>query len=159
MKQVVSGAFSGFLEEPREKNIVTLLVNEARTYGELEARFPTRPRAWFERRLDQAVERLIIEVRPLLEPRICYYLDLVTTKLMDPSFRLHWDFLDNNCQRFCDGLLNYDVFGSVFDPLDTSSDGDGDKSVPRPLYLISFVCRPESYIKQNARTKYMSPTD
>ena len=157
MKQVVGGAFSGFLEEPRETRIVTMLADEAQAYRELEARFPTRPRAWFERRLEQAVERLILQVQPLLEPRVSYYLDLVTTKLMDPDFRLSWDFLDNNCQKFCDGLLSYDIFGPIFDATGSPGGADGDRSVPRPLYLMSFVCRPESYTKQFARTKYDVP--
>jgi hypothetical protein len=158
MKQVVGGAFSGFLDEEREKQIVAMLVYEAKAYGELEDRFPTRSRVWFERKMEQAVERLALKVRPLLEPRINYYLGLVAAKLMDPSFCLSWDFSDNNCQNFCDGLLSYDVFGRVFEPLDKPSDPSGDNSsVPRPLYLMSFVCRPESYTKQFARTKYDVP--
>ncbi|KAL2143634.1 hypothetical protein VTI28DRAFT_10141 [Corynascus sepedonium] len=157
MKQVVSGAFSGFLDESREVRIANLLVNEAQTYSELETKFPTRTRAWFERKLEQAAERLVVEAQPLLEPRIRYYLDLVATRLMDPDFPLHWDFMDNNCQKFCDGLLSYNVFGRVFDPYDDSGRAGNEELTPRPLYLISFVCRPESYTKQYARTKYDVP--
>ncbi|KAK4248896.1 hypothetical protein C7999DRAFT_13172 [Corynascus novoguineensis] len=157
MKQVVSGAFSGFLDESREARIANLLVNEAQTYSELETKFPTRTRAWFERKLEQAAERLVVEAQPLLEPRIRYYLDLVATRIMDPDFRLNWDFMDNNCQKFCDGLLSYNVFGRVFDPYDDSGRAGNEESIPRPLYLMSFVCRPESYTKQYTRTKYDVP--
>lgn len=158
MKQVVGGAFSGFLEEEQEKRIATMLGEEAKAYRALEARFPTRSRVWFEGKLDKAVDKLVIEVRRLLEPRINFYLDLVATKLMDPTFTLSWDFFDNNCQKFCDGLLSYDIFGRVFEPLDKPSDQtDSATAVPRPLYLMSFVCRPESYSKHFARTKYDVP--
>ncbi|KKY27871.1 hypothetical protein UCDDS831_g00584 [Diplodia seriata] len=60
----------------------------------------------------------------------------------------------NNCQNFCDALINYHLFSSL-----TDRNVDFGKADQRrtPLYLMSFVCRKEAYAAAPVETKFDVP--
>jgi hypothetical protein len=141
MKQVAGGAFSGLENEPLETVIVDTLLSEARR------KFDMTP-ADRESMLHESADKLLLLMKRLIGSKVEIYLHSVATRLLNPSTNLHWNLRTNNCQHFCDALLDHDLFG----PLVAPSEKDAD-----PLYLMSFVARPGSYKKESVATKFDVP--
>lgn len=144
MKQVVSGAFSGFLNKELENKIVLDLIDESRLRPD-----KNKSAQFHEKKVQEATARLVVKIKLLLESRARIYLDKIVTRLFDPDVELEWHLLENNCQRFTDTILTHDDFGAIF--------ALGSEPKTEPLYLISFVCRPEGYHRTIVQTKYDVP--
>ncbi|KAJ3542509.1 hypothetical protein NM208_g4061 [Fusarium decemcellulare] len=145
MKQVAGGAFSGFFDQDLEEDLIdafveesTLLIDEGLGYAEQEMM------------LIQSTKRLLAKIMEYLGPRVDVYISSIAARLLDPELELRWHFRSNNCQMFCDRLIDRSLFGPLFDtPIS--------KSQPSPLYLMSFVCRPGAYVKTRATSKFDVP--
>jgi hypothetical protein len=151
MKQVVGGAFSGQLDPQLENDITQQLITEAANYKD-DFR---NSRAFQERRLNDAAERLFHKTKRFLEPRIRRILRIIVRKLFDRHIDLEWNERKNNCQNFCDAIIDYEAFGALFGEA-TVSNSDH-ITVEQPLYLMSFVCRPGSYIEATPSNKLDVP--
>jgi hypothetical protein len=174
MKQVVSGAFTGAFDETVEDEIISLLITESReTFKD-----PNLNPAEQVVILDKSVGRLLSRVKILLESRLDVYLTSISLKLLDEMTNLRWDTQMNNCQNFCDALVDINAFGSLMAPRTRPSyppsynpppysDEEHDVPTvkkeyskpstsphPQPLYLMSFVCRPGNYYKPDSDNKY-----
>jgi hypothetical protein len=146
MKQVAGGAFSGLFNEALEDKIIEELLHESQLLFD-------RSSSEDETMLEQSLGRLIALLKGLLDPRIEIYLETVASRLLDPKTNLHWDFRTNNCQTFCDSLLDQKLFGPLLASLQ-SQNGEA----RNPLYLMSFVSRPGSYNKEPVKTKFDVPS-
>jgi len=145
MKQVVGGAFSGLSSIQLEDDVVKTLLRESRRNFDLSP-------ADEDRLLERSTNRVLVLMKQLIGPRIDVYLHSVSSKLLDPTTNLHWNFQTNNCQTFCDSLLDKEMFGSLLAP---SSFAPSDMD---PLYLMSFVSRPGSYAKDRVTNKFDVPS-
>ena len=132
MKQVVGGAFSGLFHEDAEDEIVYALLRASRK------KFDASPEDE-DMMLRQSIDKLTAMVKQLIGPRVNFYLQNVVSKLLDPKINLHWSSRTNNCQNFCDSLLDHEIFGPLIAQNSVKVD-----SIGEPLYLMSFVSRPGS---------------
>ncbi|KAL1624370.1 hypothetical protein SLS56_007839 [Neofusicoccum ribis] len=146
LKQVVGTPFTGLSDQDEEREILKLLV-EASTKGW----FAHPAYSAMEQRslLNEALSPLLGAVKELMESRVQSYLDFLSERLLSPDTKLRWNRRNNNCQNFCDALLSKGPLVSLFPETDTGQ--------PDPLYLISFVCRPEAYLSKTAKTKLDVP--
>ena len=151
VKQTVGGAFSGRLDPELEAEIVQELISEARKYN----RDPRTRQAVRDKRLNEAAERLLPKLKQYLEPRISRLFAMFARRIFDRRFIIQWDARKNNCQNFCDGLLDHRSFGPLFGEAVISETNPG--LLEPPLYLMSFVCRPESYTEATPSTKFDVP--
>jgi hypothetical protein len=152
MKQVVGGAFSGYLNESLEQETVDALVEESKAYRT----DPRKSLEYNERVLRAITDRILAKVRKLLESRVRFCLGTIVNKLFDESVTLRWDKKTNNCQKFCESIIDYEVFSSLV----STRDQDAGVAIPRdisPLYLMSFVCRPGGYAPENVSTRFDVP--
>ncbi|KAI9158135.1 hypothetical protein HJFPF1_06125 [Paramyrothecium foliicola] len=148
MKQVVGGAFCGFFDNAAEEDILDVLVDESQRLVD-EGISSTEKNAL----LEQSTNRLFVKIKPYLSKRIEQYIESVATRLLDPELELRWNFRTNNCQTFCDNLIDRSLFGALFAPHEPS-----ETSTPTmPLYLMSFVCRPGAYVPEKASSKFDVP--
>ena len=139
MKQVVGGAFSGYLNPEKETEIIQSLITECQ--------FQPRSVQYNIKRFSEAARRVTQKIKQLLEPWITSYLDRIVTRLFDSTVKLQWSSLENNCQIFSDAILRYEDFGGLF-PSASSRGID---------YLMSFVVRLESYNHTGIKSKYDVP--
>lgn len=110
-KQVVGGAFCGFLDQGSEEEIVDSLLRESRRLVEDGI-------SVFQKQelMDKAVERLMAQLVPYLESRVEVYVGSICSRLLDPAVELRWNPKTNNCQMFCDNLMDQGLFGGFFAP-------------------------------------------
>jgi hypothetical protein len=151
MKQVVGGAFAGILDAQMEEEIIDALITESQET--IDPGLPVHVRATL---LNASTDRLVGKLKKYLGSRIGKYLKSIISRLIHPTTKLRWNFRTNNCQMFCDSLLDTELFGSVF-PLPGNIEDNVPVNIIGPLYLMSFICRPGSYDKENVLSKYDVP--
>ncbi|GIK07610.1 hypothetical protein Aspvir_003276 [Aspergillus viridinutans] len=123
LKQVVGTPFTGWPLSSAEEEIIELLVKVSSDSAE-----GTR-------------QELHERVKACLSPWVSVYFKSIVGGLLDSKTTLAWDGLTNNCQQFCNSLIDWQVFGPL---LAQSSITGSDKDRPQPLYRMSFLCRPRA---------------
>ncbi|EAW25669.1 uncharacterized protein NFIA_044880 [Aspergillus fischeri NRRL 181] len=123
LKQVIGTPFTGWPSSPAEDEILTLLV-KASNDG-----------------VEGACQELHDKVKAFLSPWVSVYFKSIVGRLLDTKTRLTWDGLTNNCQQFCNSLIDWEVFGPL---VASASVTISDNNPPQPLYCMSFVCRPRA---------------
>lgn len=151
MKQVVGGAFCGFFADHLEEEIVDVILRESRNL--VDEGISASEKATL---LSHATKRLMDRIQTYLAPRVEAYVASIAKRLVSPKVDLHWTFHSNNCQTFCDNLIDRNLFGPLFAP-EQPVDYATERLLPRQLYLMSFVCRPGAYIKAKTRSKFDVP--
>ncbi|RHZ43373.1 uncharacterized protein CDV56_101398 [Aspergillus thermomutatus] len=121
LKQVVGTPFTGWPLSTAEHEIIELLVKASS-----DSAYGTR-------------SELQDKVKTFLSPWVSVYLRSIAGKLLDSKTTLAWDASTNNCQQFCDSLLDWQVFGPL---LSEASILSSEKDPPQALYRVSFLCRP-----------------
>ncbi|PYH86892.1 hypothetical protein BO82DRAFT_397458 [Aspergillus uvarum CBS 121591] len=154
MKQVVgvpfTGALSGSSDVEQEFEIIWLIVAASRGYFD----HPGLPAKEQRKSLDAALDQIMTKLKQLLKPRVNFYLNAIARKLLDPNTTLAWSAIGNNCQSFCDSLIDMDFFEPL---VGTASTGQA-SGAASPLYLMSFVCPQDGYLRSQVRTKYDVPS-
>ncbi|RAL11933.1 uncharacterized protein BO97DRAFT_478319 [Aspergillus homomorphus CBS 101889] len=154
MKQVVgvpfTSALSGSSHAEQESEIIWLIVAASRGYFD----HPGLPAKDQRKRLDAALQQIMDKLKALLEPRANVYLQRIAQKLLDPNTTITWSAISNNCQTFCNSLIDM----STFEPLFDTTSACQNASAASPLYLMSFVCPQEGYLRNRVRTKYDVPS-
>lgn len=136
-KQIVGGAFCGFLDEDAEEHIIDILIDgSSKTQSE---KIP-----------HDALATIMLELKHYLIDHVELHLSTIASKLTDKRFELAWNFSSNACKDFCDNLLNVGMYQSLFAPQVSQFD----KS---PSYLMSFVCRPGPLVADFPWSKYDVP--
>ena len=150
LKQVVGGIFSGFVHSVTEDEIINMVMDaSALELDHPEDDPPEHKR--IRQLLTEQVERIMRRLNTLMGARVNQTLEGITEKLLDPTVDLKWNKKTNNCQILCDNLIDHKLYGGLVAPTPTDDDSE-------PLYLMSFVCRPEGYNRhQNVETKYDVP--
>lgn len=143
MKQVVGGLFSRHKtsEWESESVIVKALAEQAEAYRPDHI----KPRS-DQKRLRSAAEKVTKKLRKFIGPKVRQYLEIISRRLFDHELQLKLDFFTNNCQYFCDQLLQQTPFGSFLD-------GDASGS----LFSLSFATRPGSFAKDDVSSKWDVP--
>ncbi len=106
--------------------------------------------AELKRCFDVAMEAAFDEVRDLLQSRAQIYLHNLANQLLLPDTVLDWHPKYNNCNSFCNSLLDKRLFEPLFN-------GHGQKVDGNPLYVISFICSDDSYMGRDIKTKLDVP--
>jgi hypothetical protein len=149
MKQVVGMPFSGSLDQNIEREIVKdLVIASQRKFDDPGLYFSEQRKL-----LDQALNRMLAKLRTLIEPRVKIYLQSIAEQLLDVKTDLCWSATKNNCQNFCNSMVKSNIFGPLVNNTDDSSNANANS-----LYLISFVCPQEGYVKRPVKTKYDVPS-
>ncbi|TLD29241.1 hypothetical protein PspLS_03927 [Pyricularia sp. CBS 133598] len=136
MKQVVGSPFWGLVSRDEcaaELDIVKEVARAGLAYSDLPMKTPK-----FNADRKRAARVKITEkLHKLLFWRVNSYLHAIVNRLFDTSLELEWNIISNNCQRFCDAIIDRRVFGSFM--------VYGQKCTyhgpPQALYLLSFVSR------------------
>ncbi|KAM5353712.1 hypothetical protein ACJ41O_000362 [Fusarium nematophilum] len=151
MKQVVGGPFCHFFNPDAEDEIVDAFMEESARLVEEGVSFADQ-----EAMLGQSTERMVEKLKGYMGSRVAAYISSLTARLLDPELQLRWHYRSNNCQMFCDKLIDRNLFGSLFSnpSLTTKIAQPGN---PSPLYLMSFVCRQGAYVKTRAVSKFDVP--
>ncbi|KAF8536092.1 hypothetical protein BDD12DRAFT_852532 [Trichophaea hybrida] len=149
MKQIVGGAFAGYFDRQLEYEIIRDLVTESQVCNIN----PRKELEHGENKIMSAATRIVTKIRQLLEGKVQFYLSSITHRLFDPQTKLQWKRRSNNCQNFCNALLDWPTFGSLFPPPQLEQVDQH----AAPLYLLSFVTRPGSYCREKVRTKFDVP--
>ncbi|RHZ57432.1 hypothetical protein CDV55_100040, partial [Aspergillus turcosus] len=123
LKQVVGTPFSGWLLSVAEDEIIELLVKTSSDSANC------------------TLQKLHDRVKTFLIPWVSVYLRSIVGRLLDSKTTLAWDGSTNNCQQFCDSLIDWQVFGPL---LSQSSVTGSDNEPPQALYRMSFLCRPDA---------------
>ncbi|KAH1549947.1 hypothetical protein KXX57_000425 [Aspergillus fumigatus] len=123
LKQVVGTPFTGWPLSPAEDEIITLLVKASNDD------------------IEGACQELHDKVKTFLSPWVSVYFESIVGSLLDTKTRLAWDGLTNNCQQFCNSLIDWELFGPL---VASSSVTISTNDPPQPLYRMSFVCRPRA---------------
>ncbi|KAH2219502.1 hypothetical protein KXV37_002470 [Aspergillus fumigatus] len=123
LKQVVGTPFTGWPLSPAEDEIITLLVKASNDD------------------IEGACQELHDKVKAFLSPWVSVYFESIVGSLLDTKTRLAWDGLTNNCQQFCNSLIDWELFGPL---VASSSVTISTNDPPQPLYRMSFVCRPRA---------------
>lgn len=121
--------------------IVKALVEQAESYRPDHI----KPRS-DQKRLRSAAEKVTKKLRKFIGPKVRQYLEIISRRLFDRELQLKMDFFTNNCQYFCDQLLQQTPFGSFLD-------GDASGS----LFSMSFATRPGNYAKDDVSSKWDVP--
>ncbi|KAF2137416.1 uncharacterized protein K452DRAFT_341203 [Aplosporella prunicola CBS 121167] len=145
MKQVVGVPFMGISNVKMENRIIKELVSASQSgFDDLGL-----SRAEQQQFLDQVLGTLIDSLKELMGWRLEVYLDSLVRTLRHPRTKLRWDVQSNNCQNFCNSLIDYELFAPLVDQVEFSGAKKADTASTAPLYLMSFVCRPNAYDKFN----------
>ncbi|GAB1195674.1 hypothetical protein APSETT444_004936 [Aspergillus pseudonomiae] len=152
MKQIVGAPFTGVLsqkpESEQEKEIIELLVAASKQPFDN----PGLPVLEQQKILDAALNSVLERLRDMLSSRVKIYLTSIAQRLLDPANTLTWSATSNNCQNFCNSLIDTDLFEPLANGPHMQS-----SEVPSPLYLMSFVCPPEGYLNNKIISKFDVP--
>ncbi|KAH7122169.1 hypothetical protein B0J13DRAFT_157170 [Dactylonectria estremocensis] len=147
MKQVIGVPFSGVLPHDAELQIVNDLLAASRAPFD-NSNLPVSDRNTI---LDSVLNPILSQLRILIQSRVKIYLQSIARRLLSPSTTLAWNATNNNCQTFCDSLIDHDLFLYLFNgPSQVLGVGG-------PLYTMSFVCPDEGYTKQDVKTHFDVP--
>ena len=133
MKQVVGLPFTSMPDFGDERDIVEELVEASGSHG---------------REFDTVLDSILAKLRTVLSGRLRTYLRSVVDRLLDPGTNLAWSPASNNCQTFCNSILDRQLFKPLFGGPPTS------QREPHPLYAMSFVCADEGHHQRIVRTKH-----
>lgn len=150
MKQVIGSPFTGLLNKSLETNIIDGLIDASESFNNQGSSVQDRAK-WLKALFEPTIKGL----KELIADPLTVYLKSVVLRLLDPKTNLKWTPMDNNCQNFCDALIDINIFG----PLVASPALTKDREKPRlQLYLLSFVCRPAGYVKPDIKSKFDVPS-
>jgi hypothetical protein len=139
MKQVVGGLFSGLDTDFRQQDIVCRLVEVTRS---IRITNSSRQR---ELQLQRAAEQMTTTIKTAYDIGVRNFLGVIVDRLLDRNLKLRFGFKRNNCQFFCENLLDKTPFQNLVDPSDN------------PLYTMSFATRPGSYADVDIVSRFDVP--
>lgn len=145
MKQVVGVPFTGTLSQSDGSIEETKIIQRLIEASKIPLYDPGMSARDKKRAMDSALEPAMDLLKSLLQARVKIYLESIAKRLLNPSIPLTWSATSNNCQSFCNSLIDTDLF----EPLVSSE---------RELYLMSFVCPQEGYLRNKVHTKYDVPS-
>ncbi|KAK0376718.1 hypothetical protein CLIM01_05895 [Colletotrichum limetticola] len=139
MKQVVGSPFWSLREEDRvaEAEIVKDVVKASLAYFDILMEGSKRDK----QKTSKAKMKILGKLRALLHGRVEIYIHSIVNKLFDKSLPLEWNIGSNNCQKFCDALIDRNAFGSFMVYPRYCEEKKHEIQACQVLYLVSFVSR------------------
>ncbi|TIC99727.1 hypothetical protein CH35J_006151 [Colletotrichum higginsianum] len=137
MKQVVGSPFWGLGKDDcvGEDEIIRDVAKASLNYADK----PMKSIEFNAKKRSNARNGIYEKLHQLLHLRVRAYIHAIVEKLLDKSIPLKFHFLNNNCQRFCDAIIDRNVFGSF---MIYARKCQEKKHCSSPvLYLLSFVSR------------------
>jgi uncharacterized membrane protein YgcG len=150
MKQVVGSPFTGLSNAQLENDIIDGLISASRRSFDDPGLNASDREEYLKRLLNPLIDKL----KALISSEVSIYLKTIVTRLLDPGTSLRWSATSNNCQNFCDSLLDWDTFGPL---VAERLAGDSEDAPRNPLYIMSFLCRPAGYIRGQMKSKFDVP--
>jgi hypothetical protein len=140
IKQVVGGMFSGYYQhlKPLEDYVVKLLYAAAVKWTEK----PLKSRQANYVTLRRHANAIIQPFRLIMDGYLIPYLKAITSVLFDRRTELRWGQYTNNCQNFCDAIIQQSVFSTVFPSSSQLYSLRTDRSA-RLDYVVSFRTEPQ----------------
>ncbi|KAF3481516.1 uncharacterized protein GIQ15_04275 [Arthroderma uncinatum] len=149
MKQVVGVPFSGILDN---ESLESQIVEDIVVASKLPFDDPGLSGADQRSLLDSAIGPLLAKLQSLMGWRVKVYIESISNRLLDLKTNISWSLTGNNCQSFCNAILEPDLFEPLLNGPERKSGPYGE-----PLYLMSFVCPQDGYQKRKVRTKFDVP--
>ncbi|KAI0096241.1 hypothetical protein GGR51DRAFT_568720 [Nemania sp. FL0031] len=147
MKQVIGSPFTGL--EPGDVALENRIIDSLITASCINFDDPGLGLPDYQKLMDKLLVPIMDDLKELIRGRLLVYLQSVTSRLLDSQTRLKWSPTSNNCQNFCDSILDLHTFGSLI--------ARKDEKTQSPLYLMSFACRPAGYNKPKIKSKFDVP--
>ncbi|KAF7555989.1 hypothetical protein G7Z17_g1717 [Cylindrodendrum hubeiense] len=149
MKQVAGVPFSGVLPTDDELEIVKgILAASEESLNDSD--LPVHEQ---KRHMNSLLDPILNKLKLLIGSRTRIYLQSIATRLLDPSTKLTWSAMQNNCQTFCNSLIDL----KLFEPLVNGRRNNAEDIDDNRLYVMSFVCPDDGYIKRKVTSKYDVP--
>ena len=140
MKQIVGSPFTGLLPQDQELEIVRDILAASKEQFDN----PGIPSSDQRAIIDACLGPILAKLKSLVQSRVTVYLDSIVSRLLSADTILTWSATKNNCQDFCNSLLD----PAMFEPLVS----------PDSLYLMSFLCPDSGYLQPHPRSKYDVPS-
>ncbi|KAI0508765.1 hypothetical protein F5B22DRAFT_383159 [Xylaria bambusicola] len=147
LKQVIGSPFTGL--DPEDVILENRIIDSLISASNIGFDDPGLSRQDRQTRTENLMGPIMEDLQDLIKARVSVYLKSITSRLLDPQTKLTWNLASNNCQNFCDSVMDLETFGPLF-----AHNHDQPKSM---LYLMSFVCRPSEYSKPKIKTKLDVP--
>lgn len=144
MKQVVGIPFTGTLAPDAEVEIIDELLAASRVpFDEPDQQIL----------LTDLLKPVLEKLKILIGSRVKIYLQSIAARLLDRTTKLAWSATSNNCQDFCDALIDRQLFEPLINGPQQPAPDD------KPLYIMSFVCPPQpGYLQRRIASKYDVPS-
>ena len=141
VKQIVGGMFSGYHQhlQPLEDLVVKMLLGAARKWTEK----PLKSRQANYSTLRGLANAIITAFRFVMEGYLMPYLKTITRVLFDRGTELRWAKYTNNCQNFCDAIIQQPVFSTVFPPITQLYSLRIERTIALLDYVLSFRTDPQ----------------
>ncbi|KAJ4124157.1 hypothetical protein NW768_009511 [Fusarium equiseti] len=151
MKQIIGVPFSGGHTLPNDQELS--VVRDLLTACEQPFDDPGLSTSDQLKVLNSALESVLDKLKDLLGSRLKVYLSSIAERLLDKNIKLAWSATSNNCQTFCNSLIDKTIFGPLVNGQPPTAFTNAS-----PLYTMSFVCPDEGYKKsRGVRTKFDVP--
>ncbi|TGJ84461.1 hypothetical protein E0Z10_g4333 [Xylaria hypoxylon] len=147
MKQVIGSPFTSL--ESKDISLENSIIDKLISASHISFDDPGLSRQDYQKWMDKLILPIMADLKNLIKPRLHIYIHSITSRLLDAQTKLRWSPVSNNCQNFCDSILDLSIFGSLI-----ASKYNHTQS---PLYLISFACRPAGYNKPKIKSKFDVP--
>lgn len=133
--------FSGYHQhlQPLEDLGVKMLLGAARKWTEK----PLKSRQANYSTLRGLANAIITVLRFVMDGYLMPYLKAITGVLFDRGTELRWSHYTNNCQNFCDAIIQQPVFSTVFPPITQLYSLRIDRNVALLDYVLSFRTDPQ----------------
>lgn len=154
IKQVVGVPFAGTLPGDEELEIVRrILAASQKAFGSAGL-----TRAEEQRIQASILKPILADLQDLLGSRVRAYLSSISQRILDNQTTLTWNALSNNCQSFCNTILDQTLFGPLLNgPKSTSLSDETLGQIPNPLYTMSFLSNDGEYVSRTVRSKFSVP--
>jgi hypothetical protein len=109
MKQVIGSPFTGILDKSIETSIIDGLITAIKEAFDDPGLSRQDCTKWLKRLLEPGIQ----ELKDLIGTQLSIYLEGSASHLLDTKTSLRWSPTSNNCQNFCDALIDPKIFGSL----------------------------------------------
>ncbi|CAH0050688.1 unnamed protein product [Clonostachys solani] len=130
MKQVSGNDFCGLFDAKNENKVIDAFIQESLN---VKGTCTGNGCSCEREKIYAGTIRVLNELKRYLGPRVRLYMNTVAGRLLDPSVRLAWHPDNNNCQAFCESLIDSAIFRLSFTSSEPISFGGGENAALNPF--------------------------